>query len=279
MQPLPIDEVLPGLQDALERSGACVLVAEPGAGKTTRVPPALARGRGAVWVLEPRRLAARAAARRVAQEQGWTAGEEVGWSVRFERRYRADSRIVFCTEGVLLRRLQEDPFLEGVDAVVLDEFHERHLEGDLVLALAQRVRAEVRPDLRIVVMSATLEAEPVAAFLDAPVVRSEGRCFPVETAYLHAEPRERLEDHVARGVREACRRTEGDILAFLPGVGEIQRVAERLEDLSRAQVEVLPLHGTLRPEEQDIALRAGRGRGGRHAPHVGAGCGGDRLQA
>ena len=260
MQPLPIDEVLPDLQDALERSGACVLVAEPGAGKTTRVPPALARGRGAVWVLEPRRLAARAAARRVAQEQGWTAGEEVGWSVRFERRYRADSRVVFCTEGVLLRRLQEDPFLEGVDAVVLDEFHERHLEGDLVLALAQRVRAEVRPDLRIVVMSATLEAEPVAAFLAAPVVRSEGRCFPVEVAYLHAEPRERVEDHAARGVREACRRTEGDVLAFLPGVGEIQRVAERLEDLSRGGVEVLPLHGTLRPEEQDRALRAGPGR-------------------
>ena len=116
VQPLPIDEVLPDLQDALARRGACVLVAEPGAGKTTRVPPALVRGSGAVWVLEPRRLAARAAARRVAQEQGWTAGEEVGWSVRFERRYRADSRVVFCTEGVLLRRLQEDPFLEGVDA-------------------------------------------------------------------------------------------------------------------------------------------------------------------
>ena len=260
MQPLPVDEVLPALDAALAEAGACVLVAEPGAGKTTRVPPALARGEGSVWVLEPRRLAARAAARRVAAEQGWTAGQEVGWSVRFERRFRADSRVVFCTEGILLRRLQEDPFLEGIDALVLDEFHERHLEGDLVLALAQRVRTEVRPDLRIVVMSATLEAEPVAAFLGAPVVRSEGRCFPVETQYLHAEPRERLEDHVARGVREALQRTDGDVLAFLPGVGEIQRVAERLAGGGAAAPEVLPLHGTLRPEEQDRALRAGSRR-------------------
>ncbi len=260
MQPLPVDEVLPALDAALAEAGACVLVAEPGAGKTTRVPPALARGEGSVWVLEPRRLAARAAARRVAAEQGWTAGQEVGWSVRFERRFRADSRVVFCTEGILLRRLQEDPFLEGIDALVLDEFHERHLEGDLVLALAQRVRTEVRPDLRIVVMSATLDAEPVAAFLGAPVVRSEGRCFPVETQYLHAEPRERLEDHVARGVREALQRTDGDVLAFLPGVGEIQRVAERLAGGGAAAPEVLPLHGTLRPEEQDRALRAGSRR-------------------
>lgn len=256
-----MDVVLPDVERALDEAGACVLLADPGAGKTTRVPPSLVRDRGAVWVLEPRRLAARAAARRVAEEQGWQAGEEVGWAVRFERRFKRDSKVVFCTEGILLRRLQEDPFLEGIHTLVLDEFHERHLEGDLVLALAQRIREDVRPDLRIVVMSATLEPGPVASFLRAPVVRSEGRRYPVEVGHDAARPRERVEDHVVRAVQTATLECEGDALVFLPGVGEIQRVADQLEPwAAKAGFEVLPLHGSLDPAQQDRALRRGARR-------------------
>lgn len=267
LTPLPVDEVVPELLAALRTSGAAVLVAPPGAGKTTRVPPALERaGFGPVVVLEPRRIAARAAARRVAQECGQRLGHEVGYQVRFDRCATAATRTLFCTEGIVLRRLQEDPFLEGVGCLVFDEFHERNLDADLALAMARRVQAEAREDLRILVMSATLEAEPVAAFLgDAPIVRSEGRLFPVETEFLpplaRGHQQERVEDHIARAVPIALDRCEGDVLAFLPGVGEIRRAAERVEPLLRTRgVACQVLYGDLKPEEQDAALRPGDGR-------------------
>jgi len=284
--PLPIDAVLDEVIAALRAERAAALVAPPGAGKTTRLPPALeAAGLGPVIVVEPRRLAARAAARRVAEETGATLGREVGWHVRFDRRATAETRILFATEGILLRRLQDDPFLEGVGALVFDEFHERRLDADLALAMARRIQREVRPDLVLVACSATLEAEPVARFLGdgpgqgdatgvsssfaagptatrrdhAPIVRSEGRLFPVEQRFLPPEPRERLEDHVSRAVRTALAAAEGDVLVFLPGVGEIRRVHERLPRGAEAP-EIHELYGDLDPARQDAALRRGARR-------------------
>lgn len=202
---LPVDSALPELLDALAARGNAVLQAPPGAGKTTRVPPALAgagiggEGRRIV-VLEPRRIAARAAARRIAAEQGWEVGREVGWQIRFERRFSRDTRILFVTEGVLVQRLQSDPFLDGIACVVFDELHERSLFVDLALALCRRVQLEARPDLALVAMSATLDTERVAAFLGAPVVTSEGRLHPVETHWAErSAPETPLPARVARG--------------------------------------------------------------------------------
>ena len=260
---LPIDDVLAEVVGAMEESRACVLVAPPGAGKTTRVPPALAAaGMGAVWCLEPRRIAARAAARRVAAELGCRVGERVGHHVRFDRKIGSATEVVYCTEGILLARLQEDPFLEGIGAIVFDEFHERSLDADLALAMARRTQAEARDDLALLVTSATLDPGPASRFLaGAPIVRSEGRSHPVQTTFLPPERgaggrgEERLEEHVARGVRAALEGGEGDVLVFLPGVGEIRRAEERLASLRG--VDVLPLYGDLSPERQDAALRPG----------------------
>ena len=251
--PLPIDEALPALHAAVAQ-GAFVLLAPPGAGKTTRVPPAVANQvAGQVWVLEPRRLAARAAARRMAGEHGSPAGDHVGWHVRFDKKCSPRTRIVVMTEGILLRRLQQDPFLEGVGAVLLDEFHERSLLADLSLGLLAEVRRDARPDLVLGVMSATLDPEPVAAFLDsAPIVRSAGRSFPVQVAHHAVADHARVQDSVVTGVRTALAQHEGDILAFLPGVREI-RDAQRALNGVRAQV--LPLYGALPPSEQDRVLR------------------------
>src|SRR6187397_909024 len=190
MQPLPIDPILPEILTRLKEHRTLVLVAEPGAGKTTRVPPAIYRA-GLLWkenpnivMLQPRRVAARAAAQRIADENGWTVGREVGYQIRFERKISAETRLHVMTEGVLTRQLLDDPYLEDVGCVVLDEFHERSLHTDLAVALLREIRQTVRPDLMIVVMSATLEAEPVAKFLgDAPVVRSAGRTFSVEISH------------------------------------------------------------------------------------------------
>jgi ATP-dependent helicase HrpB len=260
--PLPIDEVLPALLQALESGSSAVLVAPAGAGKTTRVPPALlASGRiaGRIVMLEPRRVAARAAARRMAEEHGWTLGAEAGYQVRFDRRCTRGTRILVVTEGILVRMLQDDPFLEGTGAVIFDEFHERSIHTDLALAMSRRVQAEVRPDLKILVLSATLDPAPVAAYLGgAPVLQSAGRLFPVDIAYLD-EPDPRPTHLVAAaGVRRAFARTGGDVLGFLPGVSEIRRTAEELEGWAAAQgADVLPLYGDLPPEQQDRALRPG----------------------
>ncbi|MFP5288227.1 MAG: DEAD/DEAH box helicase, partial [Thermoanaerobaculia bacterium] len=189
LPPLPIDDVLPELIAALRETSAAVLIAPTGAGKTTRVPPALlaagtAQGRRIV-MLEPRRIAARAAARRIAEEGGWTLGNEVGYQVRFERKAGPGTKILVVTEGILVQRLQSDPFLEEVGVVIFDEIHERSLQTDLSLAMARRVQREVRPDLKLLAMSATLDPGPVAAFLGGcPTIESQGRLHPVDVLYL-----------------------------------------------------------------------------------------------
>jgi len=262
LAPLPIDDVLPQLVAAVRDRGACVLVAPPGAGKTTRVPGALLDVvAGSIVVLQPRRLAARLAAARIASERGVPLGGEVGYQVRFDRKISAATRIELVTEGVLTRRLLSDPELRGVGCVVIDEFHERHLDGDLALAMVARLR-ERRRDLALIVMSATLDAEPVAQFLGGvPVVRSEGRTFPLAIEHL-AQPDDRqLGKQVSAAVRRLAQdKLDGDVLVFLPGTGEIRRCAEDLEDAARTfDLAVLPLHGDLTADEQDAAVRpAGR---------------------
>jgi ATP-dependent helicase HrpB len=241
---LPIDVELPRVREALAGSRALVLVAPPGSGKTTRVPPALVAD-GPVFLLQPRRVAARSIARRIAEENGWTLGQEVGFQVRFERRFSKDTRLLVATEGVLTRRLQSDPPLSAFRTIVLDEFHERSLHADLALALARQAW-RARPELRLVVMSATLDALPVSRFLDScPVVEVQARPHPVEVRY---EPR----TSVADAVRATLARPGGHVLCFLPGAPEIRRVQSELAAVPGARV--LPLHGTLPPEEQDAAL-------------------------
>ncbi|MFO0584599.1 MAG: ATP-dependent helicase HrpB [Anaeromyxobacter sp.] len=267
MERLPIDDALPALAAALRRGGAAVVEAPPGAGKTTRVPPALLAGGfagdGEVVVLEPRRLAARLAARRVAQELGERPGETVGWQVRFEEVAGPRTRIRYVTEALLTRRLLSEPTLPGVGAVVLDEIHERHLAGDLALALLGRLRRTARPDLAVVAMSATLDAEPVARLLGCEAVRSEGRRFEVAVEYLTPEeaavPNQRLDDLVARAVKRVCREAPaGDVLVFLPGAAEIRRAREALLAWADgAGVDLVPLHGDLPPDEQDRAVTPG----------------------
>src|SRR5512145_1208626 len=232
MDVLPIDPLLPEIVAALRAAPSLVIEAPPGAGKTTRVPAALLAGRVVgdkeIVVLEPRRLAARLAARRVADELGEKAGETAGYQVRFEDVTSPRTRIRFVTEGLLTRQLLSAPTLPSVGAVLLDEFHERHLQGDLALALLRRLQRTGRPDLRLVAMSATLDAAPVARYLGAPSLRSEGRRFEVAVEYLGAEeaarPNVRLEDEVARAVKRLHREgADGDVLVFLPGAAEIRR--------------------------------------------------------
>ena len=255
---LPIDDVLGDVVAAVREHRTCVLVAPPGAGKTTRVPGALlGEIAGSIVVLQPRRLAARLAAARIASERGSELGGEVGYQVRFDRRTSAATRIELVTEGVLTRRLLGDPELRGVGCVVIDEFHERHLDGDLALALVARLRAQ-RPELALVVMSATLDAEPVAAFLgNAPIVRSEGRTFPVAIEYANAPDERQLGKQISAAVRRVCQDgLDGDILVFLPGTAEIRRSAEDLADAARTfDLAVLPLHGELTADEQDLAVK------------------------
>ena len=232
---LPIDAVLPDLMAVLSRAGRAVLQAPPGAGKTTRVPLAmLDLVEGRILMLEPRRLATRAAAERMAETLGEAVGQTVGYRVRGDSKVGPETRIEVVTEGILTRMLQSDPELPGIGAVIFDEFHERSLNADLGLALTWEVRGALREDLVLLVMSATLDAGPVAALLDdAPVITSHGQSFPVETRWRDrpAPARERLEVSVAELIRTALAEAEGGILAFLPGEGEIRRVAGLLGDL------------------------------------------------
>ncbi|NMA97632.1 MAG: ATP-dependent helicase HrpB, partial [Phyllobacteriaceae bacterium] len=256
---LPIDAALPALADALASGTAAVLVAQPGAGKTTRVPLALLdapwRNDGRIIVLEPRRLAARAAARQVAKLLGEDVGQTVGYRVRMESKISARTRIEVVTEGVYTRMLLDDPELSGIAAVLFDEFHERSLDADLGLALTLDARA-LRPDLRLLVMSATIDGARVSALLDnAPVIDSPGRTFPVETFYLEPDPLQRIEDQVTSATLKALREHEGSALVFLPGQGEITRTAERLKDKLPANTDLAPLYGQLTPAEQDAAIR------------------------
>ncbi len=265
-QSLPIDTVLPDLLDALARQPAAVLRAPTGAGKTTRVPPALLDGgligRGRILLLEPRRLAARAAARRMACERGGVLGEEVGFHVRFDRCAGPGTRILAVTPGILLRLLHDDPFLESTGAVLFDEFHERGLESDLALGMVRLVQQTVRPELRLVVMSATLAVESVSAYLDGcPIVTGEGRLHPVEILY---EPRPESRPWpvaVAQAVARLLDRTPGDLLVFLPGFHEIRQTARHLEALAgERDLAVVPLYGDLPAEQQDAALLPGSRR-------------------
>ena len=254
--PLPIDEALPALRDALRSRSGAVLQAPPGAGKTTRVPLALLDepwldGRRIV-MLEPRRLAARAAARRMAWLLDQRAGETVGYRIRHESAVGPATRVVVVTEGVLTRLLQRDPALEDVGLVIFDEFHERSIHADLGLALTLQTQALLRSELRILVMSATLEGGPVSELLGgSPIVTSEGRSWPVEVRHLVPRTGARLEHSVVGAVRRALDDEPGDVLVFLPGAGEIRRVASLLHDAPAA---VMPLHGNLPPDQQDRAI-------------------------
>ncbi|KAF0848044.1 ATP-dependent helicase HrpB [Nocardia caishijiensis] len=259
---LPVRPALGEITRTLADRGVAVLVAPPGTGKTTLVPLALAAGDGRVVVAEPRRLAARAAAARMAGLLGERVGETVGYAVRGDRKVGPRTRIEVVTSGLLVRRLQQDPELAGVDTVILDECHERHLDADLLLALLLDARSGLRPDLKVLATSATVAADRLAELLGgdgaaAPVLAVRGRTHPVDIGYLPALPRERVEGHVARATRTALAETDGDILVFLPGVGEINRTAGLLRDLD---VDVLPLHGRLSGAAQDGALRPGQRR-------------------
>lgn len=265
--PLPIDPVLPSAVAALRSHAGLVLQAEPGAGKTTRVPRALVEsgvaGSGEVLVLQPRRLATRLAAARVASEWGEPLGQRVGYQVRFEEVGGPKTVLRFVTEGILTRRLLSTPDLPGVGAVVLDEFHERHLTTDLGLALLRRLQGSSRPELKLLVMSATLETGPIARYLGGcPVLSSEGRAFPVEVEYLAAPDDRPLEQQVLGALkRTVLAGLEGDILVFLPGAREIRRSRELCADWAqRHGIELHLLHGELSNAEQDRAVSPGARR-------------------
>ena len=262
VSPLPIDAALPELTAALRANNAAVLVAPPGAGKTTRVPLVLAREEWAqkaekkrrILVLEPRRLAARAAAERMAQTLGERVGDTVGLRVRFGSKISSRTRIEIITEGVFTRLILDDPMLDGVAAVIFDEFHERSLDADLGLALARDVQQGLREDLRILVMSATIDGARIAKLLgDAPVIASEGRAFPVETRYAGRDARP-IEPQVADTIVRAMRADTGSLLAFLPGAGEIRRTKTLLEGRAEPSTDVVALYGALTGDEQDRAI-------------------------
>ena len=262
---LPVDVTLPALSAALARGRNAVLQAPPGAGKTTRVPLALLtapwlQGRRIV-MLEPRRIAARAAAHYMAAQLGEQTGETVGYRVRMDSRVSARTRIEVVTEGVLTRRLQDDPSLGDVGLVIFDEFHERNLQADLGLALCLEIQAALREDLHLLVMSATLDGAPVAHLLgDAPLITSEGRSYPIDTRYLPDDARHHSSGpqaaHVAAVLRRVLAEEEGSVLVFLPGVADIKRVERLLqENAVPADVTVAPLYGDLGIDAQERAIR------------------------
>ncbi len=258
-QTLPVAGVLEEIVGT-SRGGAAIVTAPPGSGKTTLVPPAIVDdippGERLI-LIQPRRLAARAVARRIAQLRSCNVGEEVGYQVRFDNRVNRSTRLIVATPGILLRRMLEDVALEGIGAVVLDEFHERTVEMDLLLGMLVRIRQTLRPELRIIVMSATLDAEPVSRFLGTcPIIHAEGRPYPVRVRYQRRGEQRSLPDLVSSTVAEAIRETDGHILVFLPGVGEIVRCQEAIAPLAeRGGHALLPLFGDLPPEQQDRVLR------------------------
>ncbi|TPJ44874.1 ATP-dependent helicase HrpB [Mesorhizobium sp. B2-5-13] len=257
---LPVSAVLPELSETLGFGNSAVLVAPPGAGKTTLVPLALLDapwlGAGKIVLLEPRRLAARAAARRMAELLGEEPGATVGYAMRMENRTSARTKILVVTEGVLARMILDDPELPGVSAVIFDEFHERSLDGDFGLALALDVQGALRPDLRLLVMSATLDGARVAKLLSgAPVIESEGRAFPVDVRYDERPAGMPIEDAMAKAIRSALADESGSVLAFLPGQREIERTAERLAGKVGADTDIVPLYGQLDGKAQDAAIK------------------------
>ena len=260
MRKLPIDEILPELKQAIENHSSVVLVAQPGAGKTTRVPLALLKERWLagrkIIMLEPRRLAARTVAKYMAALLGEQAGRTIGYRVHRDTCVSAATRIEVVTEGILLRMLQNDPALTDAGLIIFDEFHERNLQADLGLALAMESQAILREDMKIMVMSATLETESIASLLgDAPIICSEGKMFPVKTYYLTNPPAEKLETEVVKKIQETLRCQEGDILVFLPGAGEIKRVQRQLsERIAVDNVKIKVLYGDLPQKGQDEAL-------------------------
>jgi ATP-dependent helicase HrpB len=264
--PLPIDSIIPELKQVVSKTPNAVLQAPPGAGKTTRVPLALldlpVLNAGRIIMLEPRRLAASHAAHRMSRSLGEAVGETIGYTIRFDRRVSSGTRIEVVTEGVLTRRLQKDPCLENVVMIIFDEFHERSLHADLALALCLEVQREVRPDLRILVMSATLDCVPVSELLGgAPVITSEGKSFPVEVKYLEMRDRAPLPVHMLSAIRTALAEGEGDILAFLPGSPEIRACTQLLlREIGDQSLSICPLYGDMPFHEQERALAPSRKR-------------------
>ncbi|MGN6583483.1 MAG: ATP-dependent helicase HrpB [Rhizobiaceae bacterium] len=257
---LPVNAVLPELSAALGDQGSAVLVAPPGAGKTTLVPLALLEsgwiGKDRIVLLEPRRLAARAAARRMASLLDEEPGGTVGYAMRMESRVSDRTRVLVATEGILARMILDDPELQGISAIIFDEFHERSLDADFGLALALDVRNAIRPDLRLLVMSATLDGARVAALLDnAPIIESSGRSFPITIRYEERSPGQPVEQAIAGAVRRALAAEEGGILAFLPGQREILRTTEMLNGSLPDHVDIVPLYGALDGKAQDLAIR------------------------
>ncbi|HEY3917675.1 MAG TPA: DEAD/DEAH box helicase, partial [Stellaceae bacterium] len=254
---LPIGAALPALRAALDSASAAVLEAPPGAGKTTLVPLALLDapwlGGQKIVMLEPRRLAARAAARRMAQLLGEEVGATVGFRTRLETRVSAKTRIEVITEGILPRMLQSDAALDGIGIVIFDEFHERSLDADLGLALTLETKRYLRDELRLLVMSATLDGIRIAALIGAPRITSEGRSFSIELRYRDRPSSNRFEAGVATAIRHALDKDDGSILVFLPGGAEIRRVERLLGELG-PDITVAPLYGDLSPAAQDAAL-------------------------
>lgn len=259
-QILPIDALLPAIIEHLQHHNNLVLQAPPGAGKSTRVPPALLdaglAGSGLSLLLEPRRVAARATAKRIASERNTPLGQEIGYQVRFDNRTSKNTRLSVITEGILTRRLQSDPFLEGVNIVILDEFHERSLHTDLAVAFLKDLQ-QVRDDLKIIVMSATIATDEIARFLDCKTLQSHGRTFPVAVEYLAQPPTQPIEIEAAHAVQRLASNPQdtGDVLVFLPGAGEIHRCEAALKPwAAQAGFDVFPLYSALPPEQQDRAI-------------------------
>ena len=258
LTPLPIDQVIPEAIAALRDQRGLVLSAPPGTGKTTRFPVRLLEEpwlTQRILLVEPRRVASRAAARRIAMERQSQLGGEVGYHVRLDRKVSRDTRLIALTPGILLRQLMDDPFLEGVSCVLFDEAHERGLDSDLALAMVALARNTVRPDLAVGILSATLETERFSKWLGAPVIQAKAPIYPVDLRYSVLQKDRPWLDQVARQVRYIVGETSGDVLVFLPGVGEIQRLGRMLGDLPG--MDILELHGELDPEKQDLALAKG----------------------